>query len=133
MFMSPLLCSAVQRDFCCSVKSAAALMARPSRAVIQTSNHWNINPAWNLHWQAAHQEATEIIYLFRTSRDIAACCQLVTWGQDKDIYLCWAFITFYTTILQQHYYACLQNQNKASVFRPRCVGFSIVCQHSIIK
>lgn len=27
----------VLRDFCCSVKSAAALMARPSRAVIQTS------------------------------------------------------------------------------------------------
>lgn len=27
----------VERDLCCSVKSAAALMARPSRAVIQTS------------------------------------------------------------------------------------------------
>lgn len=60
VFSAPL---GVLRDFCCSVKAAAALMAHPSRAVIQTYRllEYKSCPAFAL---AGSSSRRHTVYLF---------------------------------------------------------------------
>lgn len=87
----------VLRDFSCSVKSAAALMAGPSRAVIQTYKQleYKFCQEFALAGSSSRGHKDLFIYLFQTSQDIAACCHLVTrgWQDTFNLRACRGFIS----------------------------------------